>query len=171
MLRTNPEVKGWLNTVGTFAPSMRAQWGRGGASTATVTTSKEDAGVEKKNNPNIVVAAAAGGDGDEDMDNLFGDDEDGADTGAEEKKASGGPSRAEQMAAAKASKDKTKKVDRCVRQRRVFWFGVFVWNHCLSVHHFAGLAYVECASGLHREMVQLAAAGRGMGASPPVEAA
>ncbi len=110
VLKAAPGVKGWLNTVGLFAPSLRGSWGGGGGG-----ASAPAAGGAKKDKKAAAAAPAAaaaknsGGDDDDDVDSLFGDDEE---DGGAEKGASGGKSRAEQMAAAKSAKDANKKVDR-----------------------------------------------------------
>lgn len=105
-LRTAPGVKGWLNTVGMFAPSRRTAWGGRGESTKTASSGTS----------NACSVPASGGksrevkddDGDE-VDSLFGDEEEEGDAAA-----SAAGSRAAQMAAAKSQKDKKKKIDRCV---------------------------------------------------------
>lgn len=107
VLRASPVVKGWLNTVGMFAPSMRAAWGGGGGAPVAAPVAN------KKGGKAAGAALVATGkpremkvdDGDDDVDSLFGDDED-------EEEGGGAKSRAEQMAATKAEKDKKKKLDR-----------------------------------------------------------
>ena len=125
LLRSFPAVKGWLNTVGMFVPSIRASWVGGapapssnGVSAATAASmageGQRDKGAAATPPPAAADEARAVKveDDDDEMDDLFGDDE-------EEKGAvvpeSGTASRAEKMAAAKAEKDKKKKVDRCVK--------------------------------------------------------
>ncbi|CAM9539236.1 unnamed protein product [Ascophyllum nodosum] len=122
LLRSFPAVKGWLNTVGMFVPSIRASWVGGapapssnGVSAATAASmageGQRDKGAAATPPPAAADEARAVKveDDDDEMDDLFGDDE-------EEKGAvvpeSGTASRAEKMAAAKAEKDKKKKVDR-----------------------------------------------------------
>lgn len=117
LLRAAPAVKGWLNTVGMFAPSMRAGWGGGvsaagakaAAPTAKASAQKGSRGTDAVAPAAAKARAAKAEDGD-DVDSLFGDDDEEAGGGAAE--ASGAESRAQQMAAVKAGKDK-KKVDRC----------------------------------------------------------
>ncbi|CAM9193739.1 unnamed protein product [Ectocarpus sp. 6 AP-2014] len=117
VLATSPAVRGWLNTVGFFSPSMRASWGGGGGGGGGAASASSKKG--KKAAASAAAPAAAdksravevgGGDEGDDVDSLFGDDEAGEEG---EAPASGaGMSRAEQMAAAKSAKDANKKVDR-----------------------------------------------------------
>lgn len=119
VLRTAPGVKGWLNTIGMFAPSMRAAWGGGGASRSAGASAGAGApaapvkGSPKGASVSVPVAAdksraiEANDDGD-DVDSLFGDDDE------EEGAAGAAGGRAAQMAAVKAEKDKKKKLDRFV---------------------------------------------------------
>lgn len=114
VLANAPGVKGWLNTVGMFAPAMRGAWVAGASSNAT---GPQKAG--GKGGARVVAAAAAATadksrgvvetKDDGDVDSLFGDEDEGAEAPG------GKPSRAEQMAAVKAEKDKKKKLDRSVR--------------------------------------------------------
>eukprot|EP00903_Cladosiphon_okamuranus_P010838 g10239.t1 len=96
VLKAAPAVKGWINTVGFFAPSMRASWG-GGKNSGGDPPAAAGAKKGKK-------APAKSSVDDDDMDDLFGDD-DTAPPAKEE-------SRADKMAAAKAAKDAKKKIDR-----------------------------------------------------------
>lgn len=124
MLRSAPAVKGWLNTIGMFAPSMRSRWGNDAAipSSDGVGVGKAEGGSEQRVNgsakapqassvapaaPAVKTKEIKGGDND-DMDDLFGDEEELEGTA----QASGATSRAEKMAAAKAEKIKKKKIDR-----------------------------------------------------------
>lgn len=115
VLATSPAVKGWLNTVGFFSPSMRASWGGGGGGAASASAKKGKkttavAGTAAPAAADKSRAVEVGGGDDDDVDSLFGDDEGGEEG---ETPASGaGMSRAEQMAAAKSAKDANKKVDR-----------------------------------------------------------
>lgn len=106
VLKAAPAVKGWLNTVGFFAPSLRGSWGGGGASAPTAGGAKK---VKEAAATAPAPAAKNSGGDDDDVDSLFGDEED---EEAEKGVAGGGKSRAEQMAAAKSAKDAKKKVDR-----------------------------------------------------------
>lgn len=148
VLRTAPGVKGWLNTVGMFAPSMRLGWGRGSVPSAGATASAagsraKKGGLDAGNKSREIAATPAadvGGAGDDDMDDLFGDEGDHEDGGVEEKKSS----RAEQMAAAKASKEKAKKVDRYVLL--VFNIGYLdiLCVLCVCVSPFVAVFFVNC---------------------------
>ncbi|CAM9244913.1 unnamed protein product [Chrysoparadoxa australica] len=90
-----PTVQGWFNTCALFSEVIRASWaGVGGAAAVKAAAAPSAKGKGKKK--------AAKGDNDE-MDDLFGDDE-------EEDKPK--VSRAEALKAAKAGKDKKKKVER-----------------------------------------------------------
>lgn len=109
VLATSPAVKGWLNTVAFFSPSMRASWGGGGGAASASAKKGKKAAASAAAPAAADKSRAVGGD-DDDVDSLFGDEEGGEEG---EAPASGaGMSRAEQMAAAKSAKDANKKVDR-----------------------------------------------------------
>lgn len=132
VLRSAPMIKGWLNTVGMFAPSMRAGWGVPSAPVDPATKTKPGTVTETratKAKPGAIVGAAESSSravptpaGEnkkvDDLDDLFEDDESeelkdrGGETAAVGR--DGAKTRAEQMAEAKAAKNKAKKVDRCV---------------------------------------------------------
>jgi translation elongation factor EF-1beta len=103
-----------------FAPSVRASWSSGSATTTANSTAastkqassaKQPAAAAAKpattNGKEAAPAVAAAAD-ENDADDLFGDDDDDDDAPQTEAK----PSRAEQMASAKAAKDAKKKIER-----------------------------------------------------------
>ena len=61
VLKAAPAVKGWVNTVGFFAPSMRASWGGGGGDASSAAS-----GAKKGKKAAAAPAAAAKSSGDDD---------------------------------------------------------------------------------------------------------
>ncbi|CAM9537942.1 unnamed protein product [Pylaiella littoralis] len=109
VLKAAPAAKGWLNTVGCFAPSMRASWGGGGGASAKGSAKKGEEAAAAAKAP--VADKSRAIEVDDDVDSLFGD-EDEAEEGGVAPARGTTMSRAEQMTAAKSAKDANKKVDR-----------------------------------------------------------
>jgi translation elongation factor EF-1beta len=113
-----PAVRGWANLCGVFAPSVRASWS--GSATASTSSTKQASSAKQsapaakpatngKKAPAVAAAAAAAVVDENDADDLFGDDVDDSDAPSSTEVK---PSRAEQLASAKAAKDAKKKIER-----------------------------------------------------------
>lgn len=109
VLKAAPAAKGWLNTVGCFAPSMRASWGGGGGASAKGSAKKGEEAAAAAKAP--VADKSRAIEVDDDVDSLFGDEDEAEEGGAAPARGTT-MSRAEQMTAAKSAKDANKKVDR-----------------------------------------------------------